>query len=118
MKKAELEHLLRAASTIAKERDFILFGSQAIWGLLSKVPKPLSPSLEADIYPKHHHQAVPLIVRSIGPRTPFFDKYGYYADCVAPELGTLPDGWTERLIPFRSANMPRSRCCVCVCGNC
>jgi len=32
----------------------------------------------------------------------FFKRKGYYLDCTDPGLATLPDGWNERLIPFRT----------------
>jgi hypothetical protein len=45
MKKAELEHLLRAAGGVARDEHFIVFGSEAIWGLVRRVPKELTTDL-------------------------------------------------------------------------
>lgn len=104
MKKAELEFALRRAGEIAREKDFIIFGSQAIWSVVSNAPKIVVISSEVDLYPRNNLNAVSLLVRELGPRTPFFQKHGYYVDCVDPGVATLPDGWTERLVPFRTKN--------------
>ncbi len=100
MRRSDFDHLLRKAGTVASDRHFIVFGSQAIWGLLTKVPKALAASLEADLYPKTYPHAVPLIVEALGRRSRFYRTHGYYADCVAPELATFPNGWETRLVPY------------------
>src|SRR5437762_2436559 len=100
MRRSEFDYLLRRAGIVARERHFIIFGSQAVWGLLSKVPKALVGSLEADLYPKTNARAVPLVVEALGRRSGFYRAHGYFADCVAPELATFPNGWEERLIPY------------------
>ncbi len=102
MKKAELEFALRKAGEIAHEKDFIIFGSQAIWSIVSNAPEIVVISSEVDLYRKNSLNAVSLLVRELGPRTPFFQKHGYYVDCVDPGLATLPEGWTERLVAFRT----------------
>ena len=104
MKRRELEHLLRAAGSVARDHDFILFGSQAIWGLIAKVPKELAASMEADLYPRTHPQAVTLIQEALGRPSRFHRTYGYFADSVAPELCTFPNEWEKRLKPFRTKN--------------
>ena len=38
----------------------------------------------------------------MGRNSPFYKKHGFFLDCVDPGLATFPDGWTERLIPFRT----------------
>jgi hypothetical protein len=40
----------------------------------------------------------------MGRRSRFANKAGFFVDCVDPGLATLPDGWTERLVPFRTKN--------------
>jgi hypothetical protein len=104
MRKRDLEILLRKAGTIAREQHFIVFGSQAIWGLLKRVPEELTVSLEADLYPRSQVSAVPLIDSELGRRSRFFRANGFYADCVTPELATFPNGWEGRLIPLANKN--------------
>ena len=41
MNRAALEHILRAASAIANEREFIVIGSQAILGQYPAAPESL-----------------------------------------------------------------------------
>jgi len=51
MKRAELEHIIRAAAGLTNEREFVVVGAAA---LLGSVPEPgaeLAQTLEADIYP-------------------------------------------------------------------
>ena len=104
MKRGDLEHLLRVAGALARDDHFIVFGSQAIWGLVSKVPRELTKSIEADLYPRKYPQAVRLIEDAFGRGSRFHSTYGYYADSVAPELATFPNDWEKRLVPFRTKN--------------
>lgn len=53
MNRAALEHILRAASAIANEREFIVIGSQAILGQYPSAPESLLMSIEADVYPRY-----------------------------------------------------------------
>jgi len=38
----------------------------------------------------------------MGRGSKFYRQHSFFLDCVDPGLATLPDGWTERLIPFRT----------------
>ena len=52
MRRDQLEHLIRAASFITKEKDFIVLGSQSILGTVPDAPRltpKLTRSVEADI---------------------------------------------------------------------
>ncbi len=102
MTKSELENLLRRAGKLAYERDFFLIGSQSLRGICRSIPRDFPNTLEADLYPRHHPQAWSLLRRELGNHSKFFKRNGYYLNCTDPALATLPDGWTERLIPFRT----------------
>ena len=102
MKRTEFEEALRLVGEIACDRDFYVLGSQAIHGLVDKPPTACLRSAEVDVYPKNHYQAVSLIQTKLGKRSAFAAKRPYYIDCVSPDLATLPDGWTERLVPFKT----------------
>ena len=99
---SELETLLCRAGELARDKDFFLIGSQAIRGVCSAIPKDFPKTFEADLYPRRHPQAWGILRDELGKGSRFFKRKGYYLDCTDPGLATLPDGWTERLIPFRT----------------
>jgi hypothetical protein len=100
MTKSQLEMALRQAGKIARDRDFIVFGSQCILGTVSRPPRTCLASQELDLYPRGHPQAVMLLVQKLGPRSAFSRREGFFVDCVTPDLAAIPEGWTDRLIPF------------------
>ena len=102
MTKSELENLLRKAGKLARDHDFFLIGSQSLRGVCQSIPSDFPNTIEADLYPRHHPQAWSILREELGNRSKFFADNGYYLDCTDPALATLPDGWTERLIPFRT----------------
>lgn len=105
MKRADLEHLIRAASAITKQRDLVIIGSQAILGSIPNAPTTapeLCRSLEADMYPLSRPDLADLIEGAIGAQSDFDATFGYYADGVGPETAILPDGWEDRLVEIES----------------
>ncbi len=104
MRRADLEHLIRAAADIADDDEIVVIGSQSVLGQFPDVPAELCVSVEADLYPKHKPERADLIDGSIGEGSPFHDTYGYYAQGVGETTATLPRGWRERLVPIRNAN--------------
>jgi uncharacterized nucleotidyltransferase DUF6036 len=104
MDRAALEHLLRAASVISNEREFVVIGSQAVLGQFPDAPAALLTSVEADIYPRYAPDKSDLIDGAIGELSTFHQTFGYYAHGVDETTATLPAGWTERLVPVRNEN--------------
>jgi len=104
MKKTEFEEALRLVGNIARDRDFYVLGSQAIHGLVEKPPAACLSSAEVDVYPRNHYQAVLLIQNKLGKTSVFAARRPYYVDGVSPDLATLPDGWIERLVTFKTKN--------------
>jgi hypothetical protein len=102
MTKVEFEDLLRRAGKIARDRDFFLIGSQSLRGTCPAIPRDFPKTIEADLYPRHHPQAWSLLRMELGNQSKFFTRRGYFLDCTDPALATLPEGWIERLIPFRT----------------
>lgn len=98
MTRAQLEHLIRAASSIADDREIIVIGSQAVLGQFPNAPAELLLSNEADLYPRHYPDRAALIEGAIGELSPFHQTFGYYAEGVAEETATLPSGWETRLV--------------------
>ena len=102
MTRLELEHILRAAATIADDDEIIVIGSQAILGQFPHAPPELLVSNEADVYPRNREDRADLI--DIGELSPFHDTYGYYAQGVGPTTAVLPRDWESRLVPIRNEN--------------
>lgn len=100
MKRADLEHLIRAAATIADDDELIVVGSQAVLAQFPNAPEEMLRSDEADIYPKNRPERWELIDGAIGELSSFHDTFGYYAQGVQEGTATLPEGWKDRLIPL------------------
>ena len=77
MKRRDLEHIIRAAASIAEDDEIVIIGSQAILGQHPDAPASLLVSMEADIYPKNHPERADLIDGSIGEGSFFHDTFGY-----------------------------------------
>lgn len=104
MRRAELEHIIRAAATISGDDEIIIVGSQAVLGQFPDAPADLLVSNEADVYPRSHPERWELIDGSIGELSPFHETFGYYAQGVEPGTAILAPGWEERLIPVCNDN--------------
>jgi hypothetical protein len=101
MKRAQLEHIIGAASTIAEDYEIIVVGSQAILGQFPDAPPEMCVSTEADVFPVHLPERSDLIDGSIGEGSPFHETFGYYAQGVDETTAVVPRGWRERLVPIR-----------------
>lgn len=99
MTREQLEHIIRAAASIADDDELIIVGSQAVLGQFPDAPPELLVSVEADVYPKHHPDRADLIDGAIGEGSEFHETFGYYAQGVGPTTAVLPEGWEARLIP-------------------
>lgn len=99
MNRAQLEHVIRAAATIAGDQEIVVIGSQAILGRYPDAPPELLVSADVDVYPRHNPERADLIEGSIGELSPFHETYGYYAQGVGERTAVLPEGWESRLVP-------------------
>ena len=104
MKRRELEHVIRAAASIADDDEIIVIGNQAILGSIPDAPRILLVSVEADVIPKNRPERAELIEGAIGEGSLFHDTFGYYANGVGYESAVLPKGWEKRLVPVRGGN--------------
>ena len=66
MNRAQLEHVIRAAATIAGDTEIVVIGSQAILGQYPDAPAELLVSADVDVYPRNHPDRADLIEGSIG----------------------------------------------------
>lgn len=99
MNRAELEHVIRAAATVAGENEIVVVGSQAILGQFPDAPDTLLFSQEADVYPRERPEKAIEIDGAMGDGSQFHETFGYYAHGVGPETAKAPRGWQDRLIP-------------------
>lgn len=104
MKRSELEHVIRAAGRIAGERELVVIGSQAILGQFPDAPPALLRSMECDLYPKRRPELADKVDGAIGEASKFHERFGYYAQGVAPDTATLPRGWQRRLVRVDNRN--------------
>jgi hypothetical protein len=99
MNRLQLEHIIRAAGSIADDREIIVLGSASIVGQFPDFPEDLLLSVEADVFPKNKPHMSDVIDGSIGELSPFHQAFGYYAHGVGVETANnLPDGWDQRLV--------------------
>lgn len=108
MRRADLEHVIRAAADVAGDDEVVVIGSQAILGRLPDAPDALLWSQEADVYPRHHPERAEAIDGALGDGSQFHATFGYYAHGVGPETAKAPAGWEERLVPVRVAAGPHA----------
>jgi hypothetical protein len=104
VRRADLEHIIRAAGSIADAQKLVIIGSQAILGSFPNAPAELTISAEADTYPLDAPEKADLIDGSIGEKSPFHETFGYYAHGVGPETAVLPANWQARLVPVQNEN--------------
>ena len=104
MQRKELEHVIRAAGSIAEADELIILGSMAILGAYPDAPEELLISREVDTYPAAVPERADLIDGSIGELSPFYEQFGHYAHGVGPDTAVLPAGWKERLVAVSNEN--------------
>lgn len=102
MNRAQLEHVIRAAASIADDREIVILGSQAILGRHPEAPPELCVSHDVDLYPRNHPDRSELVDGAIGELSAFHETFGYYAHGVGPETAILPSGWESRLVRVES----------------
>lgn len=102
--RSELEYLIRAAGSIADDREIVVIGSQAVLGQFPDAPTALLASMEADLFPLNYPERADLVDGAIGEGSSFHQLFGYYAQGVSERTATLPDGWRGRLVAVRNAN--------------
>ncbi len=102
MRRSQLEHVLRAASTIVHERDILVVGSQSILGsyVEDRLPSEATTSIEADLtfFDDPDDEKADAVDGAIGELSRFHETFGYYAQGVSISTAVLPAGWRERLV--------------------
>jgi hypothetical protein len=104
MNRTQLEHVIRAASALADDKEIVVIGSQAIDAQFTNLPPAAYLSREADLYPLNHPERSDDIDGAIGAGSIFEKTFGYYADGTSPETATLPASWRDRLVRLSNEN--------------
>ena len=104
MTRAQLEHIIRAAGSIADVDDITVIGSQAVLGEFPDAPAELLVSNEADVFPSQYPERGDLIDATIGEGSPFQRSFGYFAHGVDETTAILPEGWRQRLVLVTGEN--------------
>lgn len=104
MTRSELEHLIRAAGSIADDSEIVVIGSQSILGQFPNAPAALLVSAEADVFPLNRPELADVIDGSIGEGSSFHELFGYYAQGVSETTAVLPGRWRERLVRIANPN--------------
>jgi hypothetical protein len=97
MKKRHIDDVLRAASELTGEKEFVIVGTQSLHGRFPKVPEALVRSAEVDLIATRGADRLAWL-NALGQGSPFHEKHGYYADPMEEATVKLPKGWRSRLI--------------------
>jgi len=100
----QLEHVLRASSTIAGDPEVLVIGSQSVLGSFAEgdLPFEATASMEADIafFDDPADVKADRVDGAIGELSTFHQTFGYYAQGVSVSTAVLPEGWRDRIVAF------------------
>jgi hypothetical protein len=102
MTREQLEHAIRAACDVSKDRELWIFGSQAILGQFPAPPVSQTASVEVDVQPRNLPEAVDKIDGTLGELSIFHSTHGFYVHGLLIEPSNFPNGWEKRAIPVRN----------------
>lgn len=100
MKKSQVEHVLRAASRICDDKEFVIIGSQSLHGKYPDMADDMMMSFEVDLVAKNRPSNTDFL-NTIGMDSQFHEEFGYYADPVNEKTAVLPRKWKERLVHLK-----------------
>jgi hypothetical protein len=110
VRREQLEHVLRAASTIAQDPDMLVIGSQSVLGAIPehRLPEEATASVEVDIafFDDASEAKADLVDGAIGELSQFHETFGYYAQGVSLSTAVLPEGWRTTLPMFDRGPSP------------
>lgn len=101
---AALQHLIRSASALAGDRQFLVLGSASLLASfpeLGEASSVLAATYDADLCPQPFDELTGLMLEeALGENRAYFRRHGYHADVLRDSiLETLPHGWRSRLVP-------------------
>ena len=100
MKRAQFDHVVRAAGAVLNVDEILVIGSQAVFASTDVHVRESVLSLEADVAVFGDEGAMSdLIDGALGELSMFHSTHGVYAQGVSESTAMLPDGWRQRLVP-------------------
>jgi len=114
MTRDQLEHAIRAACDVADDNELLIFGSQAILAEYPNAPPELRASVEVDVQPRNHPEAVDKIDGALGELSMFHQTHGFYVQGVSIEVAKLPEGWEERTHQVKDDHTTRGNTGYCL----
>lgn len=117
MRREDLEHLIRAAATIAGDNEIVVIGSQAILGTYAEedLPPRVTLSREADLafWDDLDERKSDAVDGAIGEMSPFDATFGFYAQGVSIGTAVVPAGWETRLVKLATpSTLPGTAWCL------
>lgn len=99
-----LQHLLRAAAALAKDRRFLVLGSASLlvtFPQLGLPEAPLAATFDADLFVQPFDELTgTMLQQALGGEQAYYRRHGYHANILRDAtFETLPVGWEHRLIP-------------------
>jgi hypothetical protein len=108
-RRADLDHILRAAKELTGQSRFVLIGSAALIARLRSVPLSMMMSREADLYAdeiEDDESVATLIDGVLGEGSSFHEQFGYYADGVSAATAVMPTDWRSRSTKYLGRQAP------------
>ena len=95
-----LFRLFREARTLCGHTDFVVIGSLSILGLEESfdIPDAMTLSNDIDCYTQADPGRIFDLVEALGENSLYHQTSGFFLDAVSPDLPSLPEGWSSRLI--------------------
>lgn len=105
MRLRSLKHMAMAALHLTRSERIIVVGSASLMATFGEMGEPgqlLENTLDADlVLDPDDQELVNLVHDAMGPKEPFYDRFGYHVDVLRAEFGdSLPPGWKDRLVPL------------------
>jgi hypothetical protein len=100
---AALQHLIRAATALAADRNFLVLGSASLLASfpeLGQSSSALASTYDADLCPEPFDELTGMMLEeALGENRAYYRRHGYHADVLRDSiLETLPLGWRGRLV--------------------
>jgi hypothetical protein len=98
-----LQHLIRSASALAEDRQFLVLGSASLLASFPDLGNEralLSATYDADLCPEPFDEITgQMLQEALGENRAYFQRHGYHADVLRDSiLKTFPKDWRERLV--------------------
>jgi hypothetical protein len=98
-----LQHLTKAAQSLADDCQIIVLGSASLLASfpdLGRIDGPLASTFDADLCPRPFDETTgQMLEEALGESHAFHLRHGYHADILRDEIfATLPPAWMDRLV--------------------